>query len=67
MVQIVFLNESMDFNNPQVLDDPKGIPIGRVDFDNPIVYVDTSISDDLVYTYNLIVASCWWSWGSNFF
>ena len=39
-------------------DDPKGISIGSRDFDNPKVYGDTSIFDDLVmfrvvvsYTY----------------
>ena len=37
-----------EFNDPQVFDDPKGISIGSMDFDNPKVYGDTSIFDGLV-------------------
>ena len=33
----------------QVFDDLKEISIGRMDFDNPKVYGDTSISDGLVW------------------
>ena len=33
---------------PQVIDDPKGISIGSMDFDNPKVYGDTFILDGLV-------------------
>ena len=33
---------------PQVFDDPKGISIGSMDFDNPKVFGDTSIFDSLV-------------------
>ena len=47
-----------EFDDAQVFDDPKGISIGSRDFDNPKVYNDTSIFDDLVifgvfvsYTY----------------
>ena len=44
----------MDFNGPKEFDyilvspDPKGISIGSMDFDDPKVYGDTSISDGLV-------------------
>ena len=38
----------MGFNDPQVLNDPKGISTGNMDFDNPKVYGDTSIFDGLV-------------------
>ena len=33
-------------------DDPKEISVGRMDFDNPKVYGDTSISDGLVKMVN---------------
>ena len=45
-------NDPKEFDDPQVLDDQKGIPIGRVDFDNPKVYVDTSIFDGFVLGVN---------------
>ena len=35
-------------DDPQIFDDPKGISIGSMDFDNPKVYGDTSIADGLV-------------------
>ena len=38
-----------EFDDPQVFDDPKGISIVSMDFDNPKVYGDTSIFDDLVW------------------
>ena len=38
-----------EFHDPQVFDDPKGISIGSMDFDNPKVYGDTFIFDGLVY------------------
>ena len=50
------------FDDPQVFDDPNRISIGSMDFDNPKVYGDTSITDGLVYrvlelTVQLIVNS----------
>ena len=45
----------MDFDDPKEFDDilvypdPKGISIGSMDFDNPKVYSDTSISDGLIF------------------
>ena len=51
---MVISDESMNFNDPkefdysQVLDDLKEILIGSMDFHNPKVYGDTSISDGLV-------------------
>ena len=50
----IISNESMDFKDPmkfvdpQVYFDPNGILIGSMDFDNPKVYGDTSVSDGLV-------------------
>ena len=41
----------MEFDDPQVFDDPKGISIESMDFDNPNVYGDTSILDGLVAFY----------------
>ena len=38
-----------EFDHPQVFDDPKGISIGSMNFDNPKVYGDTFISDGLVF------------------
>ena len=44
----------MDFDDPkelddlQVFDDPKGFPIGSMDFDNPKVHSNTSFFDGLV-------------------
>ena len=35
----------MEFVDPKVFDDPKGISIGSMDFDCPKVYGDTSIFD----------------------
>ena len=53
-VWFVISNESMDlgnseqrtkeFDDPQVFDNPKGISIGSMDYDNPKVYVYTSES-----------------------
>ena len=37
-----------EFDDPQVFDDPKGISIGSMNFDNPKVYGDTSIFDGLI-------------------
>ena len=37
-----------EFDDPQVFDDPKGISIGSMNFDNPKVYGDTSIFNGLV-------------------
>ena len=37
-----------EFDDPQVFDNPKGISIGSMDFDNPKVFGDTSIFDSLV-------------------
>ena len=39
------IHDPKEFNDPQVLNDPKGISIGNMDFDNPKVYCDTSIFD----------------------
>ena len=39
-------NGQREFDDPQVFDEPKGISIGSMDFDNPKVYGDTSIFDD---------------------
>ena len=41
-------NDPKEFDDPQVLDDLKEILIGSMDFHNPKVYGDTSISDGLV-------------------
>ena len=38
-----------EFGDPQVFDDPKGISIGRMDFNDSKVYSDTSIFDGLVF------------------
>ena len=59
---MIISNESMDFNDPKELDDPQLfddpsysiIPaiwwsIGSIDFSNPKVYGDTSITDGLVF------------------
>ena len=37
-----------EFDDPQFFDNPKGISIGSMDFDNPKVFGDTSITDGLV-------------------
>ena len=42
-------NDLKEFDDPQVFNDPKGISIGTMDFDNPKVYDDTSITDGLVH------------------
>ena len=57
-VWFVISNESMglrnseqrtkEFDDPQVFDNPKGISIGSMDFNNPKVFGDTSIFDSLV-------------------
>ena len=39
-----FLDDPNEFDNPQVFEDPKGISIGSMDYDNPKVYVYTSES-----------------------
>ena len=44
----------MEFDDPQVFDDPKGISIESMDFDNPRVYGDTSIIDGLVLFHKMI-------------
>ena len=36
------------------LNDPKGILIGSMDFDNPKVYDDTFISDGLVFSLKMV-------------
>ena len=36
------------FDDPQVLDDSKGISLGGMDFHNPKSYIDTSIFDGLI-------------------
>ena len=41
-------NDPKEFDNPNVFDDPKGFLIGSMNFDNPKVYGDASITDDLV-------------------
>ena len=46
-----------EFDDPQVFDDPKGISIGSMDFDNPKVYGYTSIFDGLVLIEITIVTS----------
>ena len=46
------IHDPKEFNDPQVLNDPKGISIGNMDFDNPKVYGDTSIFDGLVFTFS---------------
>ena len=38
----------MILGNPEAFNDPKGISIGSMDFDNPKVYGDTFIFDGLV-------------------
>ena len=43
-------NDPKEFNDTQVLNDPKGISIGNMDFDNPKVYGDTSVFDGLVFS-----------------
>ena len=48
------LNDPKEFNDPQVIDNPKEISIGSKDFDNPKVYADTSITDGLVSIFILI-------------
>ena len=40
--------DQKEFNEPHVFDDPKRILIGNMECDNPKVYKDTSIFDDLV-------------------
>ena len=46
----------IQFDDPQVFDDPKELSIGSMDFYNPKFYGDTSIFDGLVsYTYVLRV------------
>ena len=42
-------NDPKELDDHQVFDDPKGISIGSMNFDNPKVYGDTSISDGLVF------------------
>ena len=42
------------FDDPQVLDDSKGISLGGMDFHNPKSYVDTSFFDGLVELRNVI-------------
>ena len=37
-----------EFDDPQVFDNQKGISIGSMDFDNPKVFGDTSITDGFV-------------------
>ena len=41
----------MDFYDPKDFDDPKGISVNSLDFDNPKVYGGTAISDGLVNVY----------------
>ena len=41
-------NDPKEFDDPKLFDDSKGISIGIMDFDNPKVYGDTSITDGLV-------------------
>ena len=41
-------NGQREFDDPQVFDEPKGILIGSMDFDNPKVCGDTFIFDGLV-------------------
>ena len=41
-------NDSKEFYDPQLFDDPKEISIESMDFDNPNVFGDTSIFDGLV-------------------
>ena len=41
------VNDPKEFDYHQVFDDPKGISIESMDFDNPKVYGDTSIFDGL--------------------
>ena len=46
----------IQFDDPQVFDDPKELSIGSMDFYNPNFYGDTSIFDGLVsYTHVLRV------------
>ena len=44
----IFVLNPKEFDDPQVFDEPKGISIGSMDFDNPKVYGDTAIFDGLV-------------------
>ena len=52
----------MDFNDPKEFDDilvsPDWISIGSMDFDNPKVYGDTSITDGLVVYGSFIMTYC---------
>ena len=41
------LTDPKEFDDPQVFNDPKGISIGRMDFDNSKVYSDASKFDGL--------------------
>ena len=41
-------NDPKEFVDPLIFDEPKGISIGSMDFDNPKVYGDTSIFVGLV-------------------
>ena len=50
--QNVLSNESMEFDDPQVFDDPKGISIGGMNFNNPKLYGDTSIFIGLVFFHD---------------
>ena len=49
----MFFDDRRDFDDSQVCDDPKGISIGSIDFDNPIVNSDKFILDGLVYVARL--------------
>ena len=60
---MIISKESMDFNDPKdfhvplVSDDPLGISIGSMAFDNPKVDGDTFILDGLVFVARLGSAS----------
>ena len=43
------LSNPKEFDDPQVFDNPKGISIGSMDFDNPKVNGNTSIFDGLAH------------------
>ena len=50
-------NDPKEFHDPLVSDEPKGISIGSMAFDNPKVDGDTFILDGLVYVTRLRSAS----------
>ena len=50
-------NDPKEFHDPLVSDDPKGISIGSMVFDNPKVDGDTFILDGLVFVARLGSAS----------